>query len=258
MGQFERETDAALAQIEFEALSTTPGGEFAEIIGDLLKLLGGGGPLGIAGGVSSLLLKIRKLAGASYASNLIYTITAVRNDLATLYDRYESLRGRIEALPFDPVFAEAISALALRAMHTSVKNRLARLARIVVNGVKEGDLEPEGLDDMMRAAAELKDADIVLLGRIYDSQRSILKQPSLSPTNWFQLIQNRWNEFVDSGALDPSRHLAYRSSFSRLESHGLIQKFREISTAAVGLEHYALLEEGKKFYERLQEIAVQQ
>jgi hypothetical protein len=47
----------------------------------------------------------------------------------------------------------------------------------------------------------------------------------------------------------------YRSSFSRLESYGLIQKFREISTAAVGLEPYALLEEGKKFYERLQEMA---
>ena len=58
--------------------------------------------------------------------------------------------------------------------------------------------------------------------------------------------------------LDASKHLVYRSSFSRLESHGLIQKFREISTAGVGLEHYALLEEGKKFYERLQEIAVQQ
>jgi hypothetical protein len=140
-------------------------------------------------------------------------------------------------------------------MHTSVKNRLARLARIVVNGVKQDDLEPEGLDDMMRAATELKDADIVLLGKIYDSQRSMIKQPSLDRTAWFQLIQSRWNEFVDSGALDQSKHLAYRSSFSRLESHGLIQKFREISTSAVGLEPYALLEEGKKLYERLQEVA---
>jgi hypothetical protein len=72
VGQFDLETDAALAQINFEELSTTPGGEFAEIIGDLLKLVGGGGPLGIAGGVSNLLIKVRKLAGASYASNLIY------------------------------------------------------------------------------------------------------------------------------------------------------------------------------------------
>jgi hypothetical protein len=255
MSQFDLETDAALAQINFEEVSTTPGGEFVEIIGDLLKLVGGGGPLGIAGGVSNLLLKVRRLAGASYGSNLIYAITAVRNDLKTLYDGHETMRRRIESLPADPQFAEAISSLALQAMHTSVKSRLNRLARIVVNGVKEGDLEPESLDDMMRAAAELKDADIVLLGKIYDSQRSILKQPSLGPTNWFQLIQSRWNVFVDSGALDSSKHLVYRSSFSRLESYGLIQKFREISTAAVGLEPYALLEEGKKFYERLQEMA---
>jgi len=58
MGQFDLETDAALGQINFEELSTIPGGEFAEIIGDLLKLVGGGGPLGVAGGISNLLLKV--------------------------------------------------------------------------------------------------------------------------------------------------------------------------------------------------------
>jgi hypothetical protein len=152
-------------------------------------------------------------------------------------------------------FTDGMASASLQALRTTQARRLKRFALILANGVREDDLLPEGLDDMMRAAAELKVADIVLLGKIYDSQRSILKQPSMSPTNWFQLIQNRWNEFVDSGALDQSKHLAYRSSFSRLESHGLIQKFREISTSAVGLEPYALLEEGKKLYERLQEVA---
>jgi hypothetical protein len=254
MGQFDLETDAAIAQLNFEEISKTPGGEFAEIIGDLLALVGSSGPLALAGKASNLMLKIRRLAGASYGDNLIYTINAVRNDLADLYAKHAELRVRIESLQDDPKFAEAIAALALRAMHTSVKERLKRLARIVVNGVKEDDLEPEILDDMMRAAAELKDVDIVLLGKIYESQKSLLKQRALSPTNWFSQIQSYWNEFVSSGALDASKHLVYRSSFSRLESHGLIQKFREISTASVGLEHYALLEEGMRFYERLQEI----
>ncbi len=258
MGQFDRKTDAALAQLNFEALSEVPGGEFVEIIGDLVKLIGTGGLWGLTGGASNLMLKVRRLAGASYGSNLIYAISAVRDDLAALYQSNEELHGRIESLQNEPKFAEAISALALRAMQTSVKDRLRRLARIVVNGVKEGDLEPEGLDDMMRAAAELKDTDIVLLGEIYDSQKSLMKQPRLSTTSWFGQIQTLWNEFVDSGTLDGSKHLVYRSSFSRLESHGLIQKFREISTAAVGLEPYTLLEEGLKFYERLQEIAVPQ
>jgi hypothetical protein len=131
------------------------------------------------------------------------------------------------------------------------------MALILANGVKENDLEPESLDDMMRAAVELKEADIVLLGKIYESQKSLLKQPRSNPSHWFGEIQTYWDRFVDSGALDASKHLAYRSSLSRLESCGLIQKIRQIDTAAVGLEHYALLEEGMKFYERLQEIAIQ-
>jgi hypothetical protein len=258
MGQFDSETGAALAELNYEALSETPGGEFAEIVSDLLTLIGTGGLSAVAGSISNLALKVRKLAGASYGDNLIYAITAVRNDLADLYQKEERLRGRIDSLRTDPKFAKAIAALALRAMQTSVEDRLRRLARIIVNGVKEDDLEAESIDDMMRAAVELKGADIVLLGKIYDSQKPLLKQQGLNPTNWFGQIQTYWNQFVDSGALNASNHLAYRSSFSRLESHGLIQKLREISTAGVGLEHYALLEEGLKFYERLQEIAVQE
>lgn len=261
MGQFDLGTDAALTQLDFEKLSKTPGGEFAEIVGDLLALIGTGGLWSVTGVASNLLLKIRELAGASYASNLIYALTAVRDDLADLYAKHAELHKHIESLQTDPRFADAIAALALRAMHTSVKDRLKRLARIVVNGVKEKDLEPESLDDMMRAAIELTDADIVLLNTICSSQGSLLER-KLDPHSWFNEVQSCWRQFVNPGwnalaipgALDPSSHLVYRSSFSRLESHGLIQKFRETHTATVGLEPYALLEEGKKFYERLQEI----
>jgi hypothetical protein len=153
MGQFDSETDAALAQLGWEKLSETPGGEFVEITGDLLSLVGSSNPLALTGKISNLLRKVRRLAGASYGSNLIYVISAVRNDLNVVYERHESLRARIETLPSDPGFVNAISALALRAMHTSVQNRLRRLARIVVNGVKEDDLEPEILDDLLRAAS---------------------------------------------------------------------------------------------------------
>lgn len=34
MGQFDSETNAALTQLNWEEISKTPGGEFAEIIGD--------------------------------------------------------------------------------------------------------------------------------------------------------------------------------------------------------------------------------
>ena len=118
MGQFDLQTDAALGQINYDELSKTPGGEFAEIAGDLLKLIGARGPWSVAGGAVGLSQKIRALAGAGYASNLIYAITAVRNDLADLYSKHADLRERIESLPNNPKFADAIAALALRAMQT--------------------------------------------------------------------------------------------------------------------------------------------
>lgn len=151
-------------------------------------------------------------------------------------------------------FSNAIASASLQALRTTQRDRLRRLALILANGVRENDLVSESVDDMMRAAVELKDADIVLLGKIYSSQVTIFRQRGMNPTNWFSQVQSLWDEFIKSGALNPSSHLLYRSSFSRLESHGLIQKFREVTTAGVGLEHYALLEEGKKFHERIQEI----
>lgn len=258
MSQYDLETDATLAQLNYEELSKTPGGEFVEIIGALIPLAGVAGPLDVVGGASNLLTKIRKLTGASYASNLIYVITAVRNDLADLYRRHEALRGRIDSLRTDPKFAEAISALALRAMQTSVKDRLRRLARIVVNGVKEGDLETESLDDMMRAAVELKEEDIVLLGNLYKWQNHILIEKGMNPNKWFSDIQQAHKQFVESGALNQQDHLKFRSSYVRLESLGLIQAIPSINNHyGVGYELYALLMEGKKFYERLQETAAE-
>lgn len=259
MGQFDLETDAALLQLNFEELSTTPGGEFAEIISDLLALIGTGGLWAVAGGASNLLLKVRKLAGASYASNLIFAITIVRNDLKDLYEKHAELRERIESLRTDPKFAEAISALALRAMQTSVKGRLNRLARIVVNGVKDGDLEPESLDDMMRAAVELTEHDILVLRSIYEMQVYFFTPAEMEKPYNFRIdaIRSRWKTWweqegtaylVDGGA-------AFRSSTVRLQSTELI--------AAIGLVHvltgpsvndFELLFDGKKFYERLQEI----
>jgi DNA-binding transcriptional MerR regulator len=217
--------------------------------------------LAVAGGVVAGLGIVdwfRKLGTAKVNENLeslgqatedaLNRVERVLLEHGTSIDEIKSRLGSQE-------FRDDMASASLQALRTAQGDRLKRLALILANGVKENDLEPEGMDDMMRAAVELKDTDIVLLGKIYDSQKSLLKQRGLNPSNWFGQIQTYWNEFIDSGALDASKHLAYRSSFSRLESHGLIQKFREISTVGVGLEHYALLEEGLKFYERLQEIA---
>jgi hypothetical protein len=264
MGQFESETDAALTQLKYETLSETPGMEFVEIIGDLIKLIGTGGIIGLTGGISSLALKVRKLAGASYGSNLIYAITAVRNDLTTLFESHKELHEHIEALPTNPIFAEAISGLALRAMHTSAKDRLKRLAHIVVNGVKENDLEPESLDDMMRAAVELTEHDISVLSSIYKMQNHLFSHQEIHKEYRWRVyaIRSLWEEFWKNQAFSNYQGingLAFNSSCARLQSAGLIASIGTKSILEGPTMHdYELLPEGKKFFERLQEIAVQQ
>jgi len=258
MGQYDLATEAALSQLKFDELAKTPGGEFVDLVNDLLSLAGIKGPAAIVGGASSLLLKVRGLAGASYADNLIYAISAVRDDLKSLYEKHAELRERIESLDADPKFVEAIAALALRAMHTSVRQRLKRLARIVVNGVKEGDLEPERLDDMTRAAVELNDADLTMLEKLYSLWKPLLDRMERArqnirtlPPSLHNEFQNVWHNFGRS--LNPSEQLGYRGTFARLQSHGMIQQVT-FSNSEIGREPYVLLEDGAKFYERLQEI----
>src|SRR5262249_50780881 len=94
-----------------------------------------------------------------------------------------------------------------------------------------------------------------LLGKLYESQnRSLLMQVRQGdrPDRWHGDIQSVWREFINSGALNPQEHLSYRSSFARLESAGLIQHIDNVGMYGVGLDCYALLLEGKRFYERLQ------
>jgi hypothetical protein len=122
--------------------------------------------------------------------------------------------------------------------------------------VKDDDLTPDSTDDMMRAAVELKDADIALLGHLYKYQNHILTETGMTPGKWFSDIQSAHRQLVDSRVLDSREHLNYRSSYLRLESLGLVQAIPSINNLdGVGYELYALLMAGKKFYERLQEIA---
>lgn len=260
MGQFDSRTDAALSQLNFEEIEKTPGGEWAEIIGSLLSLCAVKGPFTAVFSAANLLQKIRGLAGASYASNLIFVVMALRDDLKDLYESHQELRAHIENLPNEPRFAEAVASAALRAMQTSVKDRLKRLARIVANGVAEDDLEPESLDDMMRAAVELKFQDIDVLGEIYTMQKKMFDSAELQRqrnerTNNLQRIwQDWWNQNVQKYV--GLRGVAFNGSCVRLHSLGLIAPLEGRSHAAQPTSsNYELLWEGKIFHERLQEIA---
>ena len=162
--------------------------------------------------------------------------------------------GEIERRLNSEEFLEGIKAATLQAQRTKDKKRLERMALILANGVAENDLEPESLDDMMRAAAELRDADIGLLGKIYETQSGLMKNQKYSSSEWSLQIGYGWVQSFQW--LDSPQHLGARASLARLQALGLITQV-ETNIARNGFiahQPFGLLTEGKKFYERLQEI----
>lgn len=165
--------------------------------------------------------------------------------------------GEIERRLNSNELLEGIKAATLQAQRTKDKKRLERMALILANGVAEDDLEPETLDDMMRAAVELREQDIVLLKKIFESQEGIIRRGVRDSTNLYSDVQCAWGEFLKSGALRDVSQLEYRSSLARLESHGLIQQI-SASQFGIGQEPYMLLEEGAEFVKRINTIGFDQ
>ena len=221
MSQFDGELDAVLAQLEFEKLAEEPGGDYVEITGDLLSFIGAKGLLPALGRSLNFLQKIRKLAGTSYTKNLIYVAEAVRSELRRLYQQNEDLRDRIESLQSNPQFAEAISALALQAMRTSVRNRLKRLALIIANGVKHDDLKPDSIDDMLRAATQLTDFAILALQKISKQQGDETVYSLDTSDGTINLPREVWQRLEQENFINPKNQMAVRSSLARLQALGL-------------------------------------
>jgi hypothetical protein len=177
----------------------------------------------------------------------------VERVLAAQGKSIEEIQKRFESEELKHTMAGA----SLQALRTANKNRLKRLALILANGVKQGDFAVESTDDMMRAAIELKDTDISILGSLYQLWKPLLdrvgraKHSTSSSPNFHNEIQTVWHAFGRS--LNPAEQLEYRGSFARLQSHGMIQQVT-FSNNEVGRESYVLLEDGARFYERLQEI----
>ena len=143
----------------------------------------------------------------------------------------------------------------LHGLRTSDPKKQTLLGALTINCIYADDIMPESLDGMMRAAVELREIDLVMLGFLYKWQNQILAEKGMTPEKWFSDIQSAHKNLVESGVLNSTEHLKYRSSYSRLESAGLIQAIPAINNHyGVGYELYALLMDGKKFYERLTEI----
>lgn len=258
MGQWDSESAAALARIKSEELSASPTREFMQkltvLSGSLADLVGMTG----AGAIGHICAALMDLAPAKDRENFFYFGEAVVGDIDRVSRFGEETRRLVEENLRKKEAAETLANATLHIPRTNLQARLQRLAHIFTNGVRQGELELESTDDMMRAAVELKEADVILLGKIYDSQIDLvnrqLRIPGTAPTGWHGEIQQVWRDFVNHGGLNPQEHLRYRSSLSRLSSIGLIQQIDITNTYGVGLDIHALLIEGKIFCERIQEI----
>ena len=157
-------------------------------------------------------------------------------------------------------FLQALASGVLQTQRTTQESRLKRMAWIIANGLRENDLEPENTDDMMRAAVELKEHDIEVLGSIHKMQRHLFSPAELRKEYSWRIndIHSLWDNWWKSKASQSYQGINgmnLNGSFARLQSAGLIGSIGTTSILHGSTMHdYELLPDGKKFYERLLEI----
>jgi hypothetical protein len=139
-------------------------------------------------------------------------------------------------------------------LRTSDPKKHFRLGRLTINCIFADDLKPESLDDMMRAAVELNEADIVFLERIYAAQILSLNNEELTDARRLEQMIHQWPNEMPAPVGRETTLSKYRSSVARLQAHALIQ-FRTPGSGQGG-ELVFLLKDGARFHERFQEIAV--
>ena len=254
MGQFDSPTEAALARIKSEGLSSSP------VDGNVEKAATLGGiileAIGFAGASCSVkfLPTLKSLPVNKDEGNLIYFGEALVDDIRRLYRLYEGLKRQFDERIDSPEFSNAVANATLHITRTNIEGRLKRLANLIANGVRENELETESLDDMMRGAVELSEADIALLKQIYDLEFIALRDSGSSDRDRLSRITDLWiartKIAAERGGIDLAKS---RGSIARLEAHAFVQL--RTPGFGSGAEIVVLLDDGAKFYERLQEIA---
>ena len=145
-------------------------------------------------------------------------------------------------------------------LRSSDPEKHKRLGALTISCIFADDLKPESLDGMMRAAVELTEHDIDILGSIYKMEIHLFSPREMEKEYRWRLdaIRSLWEERWNSqpfSSYQGINGLAFNSSCARLQSAGLIAS---IGTKTIlrgpTMHDYELLPEGKKFYERLQEV----
>jgi hypothetical protein len=261
MGQFDSQTEAALTQLKIEHAAISPVGvvvqRIAGVGSKILELAGFQG----ASVTSDLVFSLKGVAATKDESNLIYFAEALVGDIRRLYRWNDEMRQQVENLLKSDAFYETVANATLYVARTNVQARLKRLAHVIANGVKEGDLEPESLDDAMRAAVFLTEKDIEVLRIVYELQSDMLSPENLNkqPGQRTNELQRKWQEWWGRH-IDEYRGLKgleFRDSCARLQSEGLVGTVPKSFAASPTRDDLELLLTGLRFYQRLEAIVEQ-
>ncbi|AEU36317.1 hypothetical protein [Granulicella mallensis] len=259
MGQFDSPAEAALTRLKSEDLGESPViGSVGNVTGIGAKILELLVPMPGFSGLNDIVTGLMGLAARKDLENLTYFGEAIIDDIRRLYRLGEEQRKRTESVLASTEFQVAVENATLYIVRTNLKTRLKRLANVITNAMREDDLDPEALDDMMRLAVTLTEADVVVLGIVYEMQKDML-----SPENLSKQPGQRTSELTSTWQRWWTRHgnnyhgltaLGFKNSCARLLAAGLVGPLPRSYVGSPNANDLELLMDGLRFYERLQEL----
>jgi len=253
---FDGELAALQRSREMESLNTSPVSRALSNIADVISQFGVPGV--------GLFAKVLKSEQTPIAKVVEQVESGAYSEIARIWKHIEGQDAKLEEFNTRLQSQEAHNAYFSATLHgirTSDPNKHFRLGALTINSVYVNDLKPESLDEMMRAAVEFTEHDIRVLKSIYEMQAYFFTPAEMSKPYNFRIdaIRSRWKTWWEN---DGSTYLvdggeAFRSSTARLQSTGLIISIGLVDVlTGPSINDFELLLEGKKFYERLQEIAI--
>jgi hypothetical protein len=237
MGMYDDEVTADNTMRKFEGLSRSAGDFALGLLGDVLGV--------------GFLARLKELGYSTVEENIDFLGNAVQAELARIWKKLNETAKSVEEFPrmlASPEFEAALRSMILQTQRTTQKEKLSRMARLLANGIAAADLEPEGFDDMARAAVELKSSDIQILHDVLQIDNQLAAGADLFGS-WHQY----WNDF---GSRYKNRTIGSTlSAFGRLESFGFVYGAQGTSLANNPFSAlYRITDDGKRFLERIHDI----
>jgi hypothetical protein len=253
MNQYDGELSALSHQRKMESLGESP--ITGQVLDGAIELAQKCGLPSFVGNLFKKALSQGKLPVEKMVENLE---SAASEEIRRIWEqldgqtkRQKEFETRLQSQEAQSAYLNAI----FHGLRTSDPEKHSRLARLTINSVFENDLKPENLDDMMRAATELKDRDISVMKTLSETQcKTGTYYPLTSVDGTMNRPREVWQELEQNKFITLVNQMEIRSSLERLKALGFCA---EIQTTDSNWHPRVLVTPfGEKFLLRLQEIVV--